>query len=91
MCCAKNWGGEEGTAGSDQKVRYSSGGPISLDPVRTIFVTIFAIILRVSSALMGDEWGGGGGGGGVGGGQYTILYNNRVQHGRFNIFEKDTL
>ena len=65
-------GGEEGTAGSDQKVRYSSGGPISLDPVRTILITIFAIILRISSALVGDEWGGVGGGGdewgGVGGG-----------------------
>ncbi len=25
-------GEEERTAGSDQKIRYSSGGPISLDP-----------------------------------------------------------
>jgi hypothetical protein len=66
----KKLGGEERTAGSDQKVRYSSGGPISLDPVRTILITIFAIILRISSALMGDGgglWGVGGVGGGVGG------------------------
>ena len=87
-------GGEEGTAGSDQKVRYSSGGPISLDPVRTSLFTVFAMILRISSALMGDEgggWGVGGGGGKGGRGEHIILYSNRVQHGRFNIFEKDTL
>ena len=45
-------------------------------------------MFRINSALMGDE---GGGGGGKGGGEHVILYSNRVQHGRFYIFEKNTL
>jgi hypothetical protein len=35
--------GEERTAGSDPGIRFSSGGPISLDPeLYNIFYTIFA-------------------------------------------------
>ncbi len=36
--------GEERTAGSDPRIRFSSGGPISLDPDmnKNIFFTIFA-------------------------------------------------
>ncbi len=89
----QKWGGEERTAGSDQKVRFSSGGPISLDPVRTNFLPYLPFISRLNSALMGGEgWGGvGGGGEGGGGGEHVTLYSNRVYHGRFDIFEKNTL
>ena len=37
-------GGEERTAGSDQKIRYFSGGPISLDPSFNICYIYFAIL-----------------------------------------------
>jgi hypothetical protein len=41
--------GEERTAGSDQKIRYSSGGPISLDPR---FIFFFAIHTETKKLLV---------------------------------------
>ncbi len=56
-------GGEERTAGSDQKIRYSSGGPISLDPM---FISFFAIRTERKKAarMVRGEGGGRGWGGG---------------------------
>jgi hypothetical protein len=65
-------GGEERTAGSDQKVRYSSGGPISPDPIFTFLKKPYLPHnSRLSVARLGGEGGRGGrwgereGGGGV--------------------------
>jgi hypothetical protein len=68
--------GEERTAGSDPRIRFSSGGPISLDPDMNNFFIIFASnTSTVDNALrrgwgrgdvgdvgdVGGDWGGGGG------------------------------
>jgi hypothetical protein len=36
------WEEEERTAGSDPRIRFSSGGPISLDPVISNYYITFA-------------------------------------------------
>ncbi len=74
-------GGEERTAGSDQKIRYSSGGPISLDPRYIYF--FFAIHTETKSCSYDGGGGGEGRGmGGRGGGgwykYYTIIEFNMV-------------
>ena len=61
-------GGEERTAGSDQKIRYSSGGPISLDPRYIYFFAIHTE--RNSCSYGGGGWGEGEGDGGGGGRWY---------------------
>ncbi len=72
-------GGEERTAGSDQKIRYSSGGPISLDPR---YIYFFAIHTETKSCSYDGEGvgGRGGGWGGRGGGgwykNYTMIEFN---------------
>ena len=55
--------GEERTAGSDQKARYSSGGPISLDPC--FLYTLYLANKHDNFELLSI---GGGEGGGRGGG-----------------------
>ncbi len=88
-------GGEERTAGSDQKIRYSSGGPISLDPRFNICYVYFAIRYKrgrtTARVGRGGGLGGGGGGGGGGGDRLHTLNNNRVQHGRFHITKEYSL
>jgi hypothetical protein len=74
-------GGEERAAGSDQKIRYSSGGPMSLDPR---FNSFFLPYTERKAARMGRGEGVGrregeeGGGGGVGRWykHYTIIEFN---------------
>jgi hypothetical protein len=62
--------GEERTAGSDPRIRFSSGGPISLDPMnKKIFFTIFASDTSIIDNALRRGWGRGDVGGiGVGGG-----------------------
>jgi hypothetical protein len=65
--------GEEKTAVSDPRIRFSSGGPISLDPDMNNFFTIFASDISIMDVALGRGWGGGGGGGlGWEGGQYIL-------------------
>jgi hypothetical protein len=52
--------GEERTAGSDPKIRFSSGGPISLDPDMNNFVTIFASDTSIMDNALRRGWEGGG-------------------------------
>jgi hypothetical protein len=66
-------GGEERTAGSDQKIRYSSGGPISLDP-RYIYFFLPYTQKRKAAHMTGGVGGRGGGGGGRGGGGWYKYY-----------------
>jgi hypothetical protein len=70
--------GEERTAGSDPRIRFSSGGPISLDPELQFFFFTYNILpsaLDIKCAAL--KWWRGGvgvGGGGGGGGGGVVLY-----------------
>ena len=71
-------GGEERTAGSDQKIRYSSGGPISLDP-RYIYFFLPYTQKRKAAHMMGGGWGEGEGDGGGGGGGRWYKYYTMIE------------
>jgi hypothetical protein len=55
--------GEERTAGSDPRIRFSSGGPISLDPDMNNFFTIFASNTSIIDNALRRGWEGGDWGG----------------------------
>jgi hypothetical protein len=65
--------GEERTAGSDQKARYSSGGPISLDPC--FLYTLYLANINDNFELLSI---GGGEGGGVRLTNYTLIIFNKA-------------
>ena len=77
--------GEERTAGSDPRIRFSSGGPISLDPEHNLYYFYtylpFGLTWRKGCSLRGMGRGAGWGGG-TGGGVvryiYTIIAFNRA-------------
>ncbi len=58
--------GKERTAGSDPRIMFSSGGPISLDPDMNNFFTIFASNTSIVDNALRRGWEGGGCGGGLG-------------------------
>ncbi len=76
--------GEERTAGSDQKARYSSGGPISLD--QCFWYTLYLANIHDNFELL--SIGGGEGGRGEGGGEVNKLYIDYIQQGRFYRLQK---
>ena len=77
-CSMPGGGGEERTAGSDQKIRYSSGAPISLDP-RYIYFFRHTHRNEIAAHMVGVGRGKGRGMGGRGGWEMVqVLHNDRV-------------